>query len=143
MPREDYAFLQVVAQSIADAGAVLVTGPANAKTEVGKHISQHNLALMKIIVGVATVDHASDGQLVAYARRSSRRKIGCCRKRGKPPGTLRVLKAELGARAWRIAASAPAVIKAAQIADASFPDIVELAPTPCASPVRSLVRRVC
>ncbi len=69
MPREDYAFLQVVAQSIADAGAVLVTGPANAKTEVGKHISQHNLALMKIIVGVATVDHASDGQLVAYARR--------------------------------------------------------------------------
>jgi hypothetical protein len=48
MPREDYAFLQVVAQSIADAGAVLVTGPANAKTEVGKHISQHNLALMKI-----------------------------------------------------------------------------------------------
>jgi len=68
MPREDHAFLQVVAQSIADAGAVLVTGSANAKTEMGKHISQRNLALMKIIVGVATVDHASDGQLVAHAR---------------------------------------------------------------------------
>jgi stalled ribosome rescue protein Dom34 len=66
---EDHAFLQAVAQSIADAGAVLVTGPANAKTELVKHISQHNPALMKIIVGVETVDHASDGQLVAYARR--------------------------------------------------------------------------
>jgi stalled ribosome rescue protein Dom34 len=66
---EDHAFLQAVAQSIADAGAVLVTGPANAKTELLKHISQHDPALMKIIVGVETVDHPSDGQLVAYARR--------------------------------------------------------------------------
>src|SRR5262249_10598551 len=66
---EDHAFLQAVAQSIADAGAVLVTGPANAKTELIKHISQHDPTLMKIIVGVETVDHPSDGQLVAYARR--------------------------------------------------------------------------
>jgi stalled ribosome rescue protein Dom34 len=66
---EDHAFLQAVAQSIADAGAVLVTGPANAKTELVKHISQHDPGLMKIIVGVETVDHPSDGQLVAHARR--------------------------------------------------------------------------
>jgi hypothetical protein len=66
---EDHAFLQAVAPSIADAGAVLVTGPANAKTELVKHISQHDPALMKIMVGVETVDHPSDGQLVAYARR--------------------------------------------------------------------------
>jgi len=66
---EDHAFLQAVAQSIADAGAVLVTGPANAKTELVKHISQHDPRLMKIIVGVETVDHPSDGQLVACARR--------------------------------------------------------------------------
>jgi hypothetical protein len=66
---EDHAFLQAVAQSIADAGAVLVTGPANAKTELIKHISQHDPALMKKIVGVETVDHPSDRQLVAHARR--------------------------------------------------------------------------
>jgi len=65
---EDHAFLQAVAQSIAAAGAVLITGPANAKTELVKHISQHDPGLMKIIVGVETVDHPSDGQLVAYAR---------------------------------------------------------------------------
>ena len=65
---EDHEFLQAVAQSIADAGEVLVTGPANAKTELVKHISRHDPQLMKIIVGVETVDHPSDGQLVAYAR---------------------------------------------------------------------------
>jgi stalled ribosome rescue protein Dom34 len=65
---EDHAFLQAVAQSIADAGAVLVTGPANAKTELVKHISQHDPKLMRIIVGIETVDHPSDGQLVAHAR---------------------------------------------------------------------------
>ena len=65
---EDHAFLQAVAQSIADAGAVLITGPANAKTELIKHISQHDPKLMKAIVGVETVDHPSDGQLLAHAR---------------------------------------------------------------------------
>jgi hypothetical protein len=60
--------LQAVAQSIADAGAVLITGPANAKTELVKHISQHDPKLMKIIVGIETVDHPSDGELVAHAR---------------------------------------------------------------------------
>ncbi len=66
---EDHAFLQAVAQSFADAGAVLITGPSNAKTELVKHISQHDPNLMKIIVGTETVDHPSDPQLVAYAKR--------------------------------------------------------------------------
>jgi len=66
---EDHEFLQAVAQSIADAGEVLVTGPANAKTELVKHIARHDPPLMKIIVGIETVDHPSDGQLVAHARK--------------------------------------------------------------------------
>jgi stalled ribosome rescue protein Dom34 len=65
---EDHDFLQAVVQSIADAGEVLLTGPANAKTELVKHISRHDPQLMKIIIGVETVDHPSDAQLVAYAR---------------------------------------------------------------------------
>ncbi len=65
---EDHDFLQAVSQSIADAGAVLVTGPASTKTELIKHIRQHDPQLMKTIVGVETVDHPSDAQLVAHAR---------------------------------------------------------------------------
>jgi hypothetical protein len=35
---EDHAFLEAVARSVADAGAILITGPANEKTELVKHI---------------------------------------------------------------------------------------------------------
>ncbi len=65
----DNGFLHAVAEAIADAGAVLVTGPANAKTELVKHIQHHDPKLMKLILGVETVDHPSDPQLVAYARK--------------------------------------------------------------------------
>ncbi|MEI9804682.1 MAG: translational machinery protein [Pseudolabrys sp.] len=64
----DHEFLHAVAQSIADAGAVLITGPANAKNQLVKHIDEHDPKLMKIIAGVETVDHPSDGELVSYAR---------------------------------------------------------------------------
>ena len=65
----DRDFLHTVAESIADAHEVLLTGPANAKTELLKYIHQHFPRLMNLIVGVETVDHPSDGQLIAYARK--------------------------------------------------------------------------
>src|SRR6267154_1350176 len=49
---EDQAFLQAVAQSVADAGAILITGPASAKTELVKHIHHHDPAMMSRIAGV-------------------------------------------------------------------------------------------
>jgi stalled ribosome rescue protein Dom34 len=64
----DKDFLHAVTQSVADVGAVLIAGPANAKTELVKYIHEHNPELMKRIAGVETVDHPSDAQLVAYAR---------------------------------------------------------------------------
>jgi stalled ribosome rescue protein Dom34 len=66
---EDHAFLQAVADSVADAGAILITGPANAKTELVKHIHRHAPKLMDAIAAVETVDHPSDAALVAYARK--------------------------------------------------------------------------
>ena len=61
-------YLHEVAESVADAGAILVTGPGNAKTELVKHIHHHDPALMNRIAGVETVDHPTDGALVAHAR---------------------------------------------------------------------------
>jgi len=49
---EDHDYLHAAAESIADAGAVLITGPANAKTELVKHIHHHDPQLMNVIVGV-------------------------------------------------------------------------------------------
>jgi len=66
---EDHDFLQRVADAMSDAGVILVTGPANEKTELVKHIRQHAPVLAQKIVAVETVDHPSDRQLVDHARR--------------------------------------------------------------------------
>ena len=65
---ERQAFFHEVAQAIADAGSVLITGPANAKTELFKHIHRHDPKFVDKIAGVETVDHPSDGALVKHAR---------------------------------------------------------------------------
>ena len=65
----DHEYLHAVTESFADADTVLITGPANAKTELVKHIHQHAPQRMKLIAGVETVDHPSDASLVAYARK--------------------------------------------------------------------------
>jgi stalled ribosome rescue protein Dom34 len=62
-------YLQAVAESVTDPGAALITGPANAKTELVEYIRLHDPKLTKAIAGVETVDHPSDAQLVAHARK--------------------------------------------------------------------------
>jgi stalled ribosome rescue protein Dom34 len=66
---EDQAFLEAVTVAVADAGAILIAGPANAKTELVKHIHRCYPKMMEAIAGIETVDHPSDGALVAHARK--------------------------------------------------------------------------
>jgi hypothetical protein len=66
---QDQDFLHRVIESVEGAGAVLITGPANTKTELLKHIHHHDPRQIDIIAGIETVDHPSDGALVAYAKR--------------------------------------------------------------------------
>ena len=65
---EDQTFLEKVTESIADAGAVVIVGPANAKNELVKHIKRVHPGMAIKIEGVETVDHPTDGELVSYAR---------------------------------------------------------------------------
>jgi stalled ribosome rescue protein Dom34 len=65
---EDRDFLHQVASAIADAGTVLIAGPANAKTELVKHIHRHDPKLIERLAGIETVDHPTDASLVAHAR---------------------------------------------------------------------------
>jgi stalled ribosome rescue protein Dom34 len=58
-------YLRAVAESVSDAGAVLITGPRIAKTELVEFIRLHDPKLAKVIAGVETVDHPSDAQLGA------------------------------------------------------------------------------
>jgi stalled ribosome rescue protein Dom34 len=65
---EDQKYYHEVAHAIADAKEILVVGPSNAKLALIKHLHKHDPAIGDKVVGVESVDHPSDGQLLAYAR---------------------------------------------------------------------------
>jgi hypothetical protein len=50
-------------------GAILLTGPGNARLELKNYIAEHRPDLDKRISAVEALDHPSDGQLVALARK--------------------------------------------------------------------------
>jgi hypothetical protein len=67
--QEDHGYYHQVAGLLSGAQEILVVGPAKAKLELIKHIHKHHHDLVDKVVGVETLDHPTDGQLVAYARR--------------------------------------------------------------------------
>jgi stalled ribosome rescue protein Dom34 len=65
---EDQAYYHAIVQALAGAQEILVVGPAQAKLQLIKHIHAHDPSVANKVIGVETVDHPSDAQLVAYAR---------------------------------------------------------------------------
>jgi stalled ribosome rescue protein Dom34 len=67
---EDQTYYHDIARALSDADQVLVMGPATAKLQLIKHVHKHHHHdLEPKIIGVETVDHPTDRQLVAYIRR--------------------------------------------------------------------------
>lgn len=66
---EDRHYYHAIAEALKGAQEILVVGPAQAKLQLIKHIHAHDAHLSDKIVGVESIDHPSDGQLVAYARK--------------------------------------------------------------------------
>ena len=65
----DKEYFDRVIAALTHTGAILLSGPANAKTELKNYIDEHNLEIAQRISGVETLDHPSDGALIALARR--------------------------------------------------------------------------
>jgi stalled ribosome rescue protein Dom34 len=68
-PDDMNRFFGDVARALDDAERVLVVGPSTAKLQFLKYVHAHDAKLEPRIVGVETVDHPTDPQLVAYAQR--------------------------------------------------------------------------
>lgn len=66
---EDQHFYHEVVAALKGAQEVLVVGPASAKLQLIKHIHSHDQQMADKVIGVETVDHPTDAQLVAYARK--------------------------------------------------------------------------
>lgn len=64
----DPAFYEEVSRALAESEEILIVGPSTAKLELIKYIHKHHAALGDKVLGLETVDHPSDRQIVAYAR---------------------------------------------------------------------------
>lgn len=67
-PDDAQRFYHEVATSLVGSEQVLIVGPSTAKLEFIRHVHKHDHLLDPKIVGIETVDHPTDGQLVAYAK---------------------------------------------------------------------------
>ena len=65
---EDQKYYHEVAHALANAAEILIVGPSNAKLALIKHLHKHDPAVAEKVVGVESVDHPTDGQVLAYAR---------------------------------------------------------------------------
>ncbi|HVH46917.1 MAG TPA: hypothetical protein VM925_31455 [Labilithrix sp.] len=67
-PADAQHYYHEVARALEGVAEILVVGPGAAKLEFIKHVHKHDRGLEPKIIGVETVDHPTDGQLVAHAR---------------------------------------------------------------------------
>ncbi|HEU0187939.1 MAG TPA: translational machinery protein [Gallionellaceae bacterium] len=66
---EDRDFYHDVVGALKGAQEILIVGPANAKLNLVKHIHSHDAGMSNRVIGVESVDHPTDAQLVVYARK--------------------------------------------------------------------------
>ena len=64
---EDQHYYHKIVEALAGAAEILIVGPGQAKLELIKHIHSHDHDVSDKVIGVKTVDHPSDAQLVAFA----------------------------------------------------------------------------
>ena len=66
----DEHYFHEIGHALESAGEILICGPGTAKLELIRHLRHHDPAIEKKVVGVETVDHPTEGQLLAYARKT-------------------------------------------------------------------------
>jgi stalled ribosome rescue protein Dom34 len=67
-PDDANRFFHEVTTALEGAAEVLIVGPSTAKLQFIRYAQEHAQAVARAIVGIETVDHPTDPQLVAYAR---------------------------------------------------------------------------
>ena len=69
----DHQYFDAVASALGDAAEILIVGPGSAKAEFHRDLQARHAAVCKRVVAVESVDHPSDGELLAFARKYFKR----------------------------------------------------------------------
>jgi stalled ribosome rescue protein Dom34 len=71
--KEDHHYFDEIVAALGDVREILITGPGSAKTEFSKDLAKRHADVAKRVLGVESLDHPSDSELVAFARKSFKR----------------------------------------------------------------------
>ena len=66
---DDLKFYDEIVVAAGDAREVLVVGPGQAKVAFRSYVDAHHKDLAKRVVGIETLDHPGDGELLNHARK--------------------------------------------------------------------------
>jgi hypothetical protein len=67
-PDDEHRFFREVAQTLEVNRQILVVGPSKTKLHFLRFVEKHDPALAQRIVGLESMDHPTDAQLIAYLR---------------------------------------------------------------------------
>ncbi len=70
---DDKQFFDEVAKAVQHASEILITGPGTAKAAFMAELDKRHAAVAKHVVGVESLDHPSDAELLAFAKKYFRR----------------------------------------------------------------------
>ena len=68
-PNDARQFFEDVSLALEGAEQILLVGPSSAKLELLRYLREQHRMIEAKVVGVETVDHPTDGQLVAHAKK--------------------------------------------------------------------------
>jgi stalled ribosome rescue protein Dom34 len=66
---EDKHYFEEVSEALKESMEILLVGPGSEKHELKKYLEKHHRQIAENVLGVETVDHPSDGQLLQVARK--------------------------------------------------------------------------
>jgi len=66
---EGHAYLKTVADALSAYHEILITGPGAVKTELMSYLAQYAPETAKHVLGVETLDHPTDNEIMAFARK--------------------------------------------------------------------------
>lgn len=65
----DVKYFESVMGAVKEAKEILIIGPGSAKVELIKYAHLHEAGVAEKIVGIETVDHPTDNEVLAFARK--------------------------------------------------------------------------
>jgi stalled ribosome rescue protein Dom34 len=66
---DDHQFFDEIADALTETNELVIAGPGNAKTAFETYINKRHVALANRVVGIETLDHPTDAELLAHARK--------------------------------------------------------------------------